>query len=78
MSSIRLLVALFFLVLVASLAAGEEQAVEFRIADSHPGLSGRLGAGEQLYLKLAYKSGRPLRFRAEGYAGGRARNGPSA
>ena len=70
MSVIRLLVALVFLAVVASLAAGEEQAVEFRIADSHPGLSGRLGAGEQLYLNLAYKSSRPLRFRAEGHAGG--------
>lgn len=43
---------------------------QVRVVQSDPGLAGRLGDGEALYVRLAYASGVPLRFRAEGYAAG--------
>ena len=70
-------VLVFLLVLVALLLAAhgpawsQDGAVQISIADTYPGLSGRLGAWGRLYVKLAYRSDRPVRFRMEGFAAGR-------
>lgn len=64
----------WWLLVLAALAAtlpglaAEPPAV--RIAETDPGLFGRLGAYDPLYLRLAYRSDRPLTLRAEGLAAG--------
>jgi hypothetical protein len=64
----RLLVLVTLLLAAPGLAWGQDRAVQFTIANTYPGLSGRLGAWGRLYVKLAYRSDRPVRFRMEGFA----------
>ena len=57
--------------LLAGGAAGAEPpAPSVRIVQSHPTLFGQLAGGEAVFVRLAYTSETPLRFRVEGYAGG--------
>lgn len=51
-------------------AAAEQRAVDFHIAESDPGLAASLALGDGLYVRIAYRSDRPVRFRMEGYADG--------
>lgn len=67
----HLILPLALLLLLADAARSEQPIPTVRIADSDPALSAELGAGETLYLRLAYRSDVKLRFRAEGHAGGR-------
>jgi hypothetical protein len=68
----RLLILVTVLLLLApGLAWSQDGAVQLSIADTYPGLSGRLGVWGRLYVKLAYRSDRPVRFRMEGFAAGR-------
>jgi hypothetical protein len=62
----------------SAVAAHAQALPSVRIADSDPSLSARLGNGGQLYLRLAYRSDRKVRFRVEGVSGSAAvdaRNG---
>jgi hypothetical protein len=78
MSAMRLLLVVL-LALAGARAGAQEQAVEFRIAESHPGLAGKLAPREQLWVRLAYRSGKPARFWIEAFAGGqRVRDGSSS
>ncbi len=72
MSVIRILLLLSFALfaLMAERAAGQDKAVEFRIVESHPALAGRLAPGEQLFIRLAYKSSRPAAFWVQGFSAG--------
>ncbi len=57
--------------MLAGSAAGAEPPVpSVRIVQSHPTLFGQLAGGEAVYVRLAYTSETPLRFRIEGYAEG--------
>ena len=42
-----------------------------RVAGTDPGFSGEIAVGGTLYIKIAYTSDRPVRFRAEGFALGK-------
>ena len=44
--------------------------VEFQIMQSHPGFASSLARGEGLFVRLTYRSNRPVRFRMQGYARG--------
>ena len=70
MPAIRPLLALALLIFVAAPASAQQSPVEFRVAESDPGLTGRIGLGRTLYIRLNYKSERPVRFQAEGRAAG--------
>jgi len=67
----RLLFLLMLLVCAVPLAAPAAETLSVSIADSDPGLTGRLGNQEPLYLRITYNSDRPVRVRAEGSAGAR-------
>ena len=67
----RLLFLLMLLVCSAPLAVPAAETLSVNIADSDPGLTGRLGKQEPLYLRISYNSDRPVRVRAEGFAGAR-------
>jgi hypothetical protein len=54
---------------VAPLAVSAQERLVFSAVDSDPSFSATLGAGSPLYIKIAYRSERPVRFRAEGYRG---------
>lgn len=69
-SAIHVLTACVLLILAASQSPAEESAVAFRIAESYPTLAGQLGAGEQLFIRLGYRSSGPARFWIEGFAAG--------
>jgi hypothetical protein len=66
----RLLVLMTLLLLAPGLAWSQDGAVQLSVADTYPGFSGRLGAGGRLYVKLAYRSDRPVRFSIEGFVRG--------
>jgi hypothetical protein len=74
----RLLVLVMLLLAAPGLAWGQDRAVQFTIADSYPGLSSPLGARGRLYVMLAYRSDRPVRFRMEGFAAGQKVTGASS
>jgi hypothetical protein len=44
--------------------------IEFQIMQSDPGLVASLARGEGLYVRLTYRSSRPVRFRMHGFARG--------
>lgn len=44
--------------------------VSFRLADRDPSSRTTLASGQPLYLRIAYESNVPVRFRAEAYSGG--------
>ena len=44
--------------------------VQFQIMQSDPGFVSSLARGESLFVRLTYRSNRPVRFRMQGYAGG--------
>src|SRR5262245_45213960 len=67
----RFLLLLMLSVCCAAVARAADGMLSVSIADSDPGLSGRLGSQEPLYLRIAYRSDRPVRVRAEGLAGAR-------
>jgi hypothetical protein len=48
-----------------------EQPIQFSIAESDPFLSGPIGLNDVLYIRLAYKSDQPVRFRMEAFAAGK-------
>jgi len=57
--------------LLAGGAVGAEPPVpSVRIVQNHPTLFGQLAGGEAVFVRLAYTSEMPLRFRIEGYAEG--------
>lgn len=66
-----LIVILIFQAFSPASAWCEEQPVHFAIAASDPFLSGRIALGDTLYVKLAYKSVGPVRFRMEAFAAGK-------
>ena len=70
MLAIRSLLALALLIVIAIPAPGQQSPVEFRVVESDPGLAGRIGLRSTLYVRLSYKSDRPVRFQAEGRAAG--------
>ena len=76
--SSRLALFLAMLFVAPALASAQDRNVEFSIADSHPGLSGQMRAWGRLYVKLAYRSDRPVRFRMEGYGAGQKVPGASS
>jgi hypothetical protein len=51
-------------------ATGQESGVEFKIAETQPGLSGQLRPSSKLYVRLTYRSDKPLGFIIDGYADG--------
>jgi hypothetical protein len=57
-------------VAAAPLAVSAQERLVFSAVDSDPSFSAALGSGSPLYIKIAYRSERPVRFRAEGYRGG--------
>ena len=58
--------------LMISPASGFAQrgATEFQIMQSDPGFVSSLARGQSLFVRLTYRSNRPVRFRMQGYAGG--------
>ena len=44
--------------------------IEFQIMESDPGFTSSLARGEGLFVRLTYRSNRPVRFRMQGYARG--------
>lgn len=44
--------------------------VQFQIMQSDPGFASSLARGEGLFVRLTYRSNRPVRFRMQGYARG--------
>ena len=70
MATIRPLLALALLILAVVPEPGQQPPVEFRVLESDPGFTGRIGMGGALYIRLSYKSQRPVRFQAEGRAAG--------
>jgi hypothetical protein len=61
--------ALATVVAAAPLAVSAQEKLVFSAVDSDPSFSATLGSGSPLYIKIAYRSERPVRFRAEGYHG---------
>jgi hypothetical protein len=53
-----------------TLAPAQPRPVDFWITQSDPGLTAELARDDTLYIRLGYRSDRPLRFRVDGYAGG--------
>ena len=70
MAAIRLLLPLVLLILGPASAPAQQPPVEFRVAESDPGFTGRIGLRTTLFVRLSYKSDRPVRFQAEGRAAG--------
>jgi hypothetical protein len=68
--SIGLVLVFALLLIPPDLAWGQDPALQFTIAETFPGLSGRLRVGGRLYARLKYRSDRPVRFRMEGFAAG--------
>jgi hypothetical protein len=66
----RAFLSLLLLVGSAQMAAQAEGTPSVRIIHSDPGLTGKLGDGQPLYLRLAYHSDRPIRVQVEGFAAG--------
>jgi len=67
----RVLSALAVSISLVASAWGQNQIVQFKIVESDPGFSGRIGLNGTLYVKLAYNSDRSVRFRIEGFAAGK-------
>ena len=44
--------------------------IEFQIVQSDPGFASSLARGERLFVRLTYRSNRPVRFRMQGFVGG--------
>ena len=61
--------------------AGEHTVPSVRIMQSHPALFGQLSGDQAIFVRLAYSSETPVRFRIEGYAEGekvtQARSNPT-
>ncbi len=66
----RALLALPPLLLMAGAGGAEPPGPSVQIVQNHPTLFGRLADGEAVFVRLAYSSEAPLRFRIEGYAEG--------
>jgi hypothetical protein len=71
----RLFLSFTILSATASLACGEPQSVRLAIVAIDPGQSGQLGEGEPLYVRVSYRSDRPLSLMAEGLSNGRTVSG---
>jgi hypothetical protein len=65
---IPLLLAL--LVVAPVTAKSQESGVEYKIAETQPGLSAQLRPWGKLYVRLTYRTVRPVGFYIEGYAAG--------
>jgi hypothetical protein len=68
MPRLGLLLVLLMIWPASSLA--QRGATEFQITQSDPGFASSLARGESLFVRLTYRSNRPVRFRMKGYAGG--------
>ena len=55
---------------LGSAGAGEHAVPSVRIMQSHPTLFGQLAGDQTVFVRLAYSSENPARFRIEGYAKG--------
>jgi hypothetical protein len=67
----RLLLTLAILFIASGLSCGEERNVEFSVMGTYPELTAQLRAWDKLYIKLTYRSDRPVRFRMDGHAAGK-------
>jgi hypothetical protein len=68
-SRLSALLALTAVFAALSFTGSAQERLVFSAVDSDPSFSATLGSGSPLYIKIAYRSERPVRFRAEGYRG---------